>query len=447
MRCSDCGSEIGKGSYYCTGCGKPVGFLAQKATMTEEADIAEVPAPGPAMDRPPSAPSVPPATEEVRPRKALCSLCMGSFPETVLSRIDGHAYCPDCSPLTARHTAPLRPAGPAAEEDEGPPPNVYDRPRTPVFLTEEKSGGGRAKFVLVAVALLAVAGAAFAAWSILGKSRIDRMLSGLDTSARPARLLCEKYTAGERIGYHLEVRAKGDMEASGAVLGSGSGDGSLDAKLYGDFAIDVLDVDAEGNSELQLTVANLDLTGRAAFGGMEHSLDGMGANPLKQLSGQTLVMKVDPFGKPIGTVSGSFANLPGMQGFLGSQFADAPRHELSVGDEWTATQSFDLGGAGGFVPSMPGGMSVTCRVEGYKRVKGRDCMAISIRGSMDDGGGLQMPGMSMEFGLDLEGVMFYDPEGGRLVQCAMDVSGEFEGEGQGNGVQVEFQLELDLELQ
>jgi len=447
MNCEDCGAELTEGGYYCGCCGRPVGFdPGAPATTVADPGLDEVPEPAASMEAP-SGPAIALETP-FRTRvqgKGLCSMCMGAFPDTVLSSIDGKPYCPDCSPMVGRRRD--RELG----EQAGPAPGGETMGALgavePLMFREERASGGGAKGLVAVVILVLLAGAGFAAYTFLGGDRIDALMSGLDTSRGDAFLLAQSYIPGESMDYQVRGDARATGDVSGGVMGGGGGDIDLTLALTGGIRIDVLKVDEQGNAELSVTTNDFDMDVDMKINGTSMPLGGQLAGPLDELRGKTTVLEVDPFGNPVG---GGTADADGMQQMMSGQFGEMPRHHVKVGDTWSARMP--LSGAG--VANMPPGMSmgnlsfaVKYRVEGFKRFAGRDCMVISMQGDLDGGDSMKMPFFEeFRFDMGLKGVIFYDVSIGRMVKVAMDLDLELAIASPMGGGELDLGFEMDVDL-
>jgi hypothetical protein len=409
--------------------------------MEEEPDLNEVPAPAASRE----APSTAPVETNYKTRvsgKALCSMCMGAFPETVLTVIEGKPYCPDCSPLIGQRREP-------EVQEEGAPEvqSDYSTSMPSLQFREEKTGGG-SRGILAIVLLVVLGGGGFLAFTMLGGDRIDALMSGLDTGRTDAYMLDQKYIPGESFDYSASgnLTAEGKISGvAGMFLGGGGGEFGADMKIFTGVGVEALAVDEQGNADLRVTTRNVDLDGEIRFGDKVMPLGALGMGAVNQMSGQSTRMKVDPFGDPIGQPSGE-----GMPDMFSGQMGDVPRHHLKVGDTWSANLPFDQGAARG----IPGGMSlsnlsfgVRYRVEGFKRMLGRDCMVISLAGQLDGGDSISLPMMTeMKCDLDMKGVIFFDVSEGRLVKIAVDMNIDFGASANEGGIDLKAHLELDVDL-
>jgi hypothetical protein len=452
MICKECGAEIAKGGFYCGGCGRPVGFDGPTVLTSDEPGLDDVPAPTTSRETPAGLgefdPSVPRSTVS---GKALCSMCMGAYPETVMTVVDGKPFCPDCSPLTAQRREPEVVAVDTGSEALA-PQRSFERPATTgVFIPDERMGGGGLKGLFAILVLVLLGGAGFAAFTMLGSDRIDALMKGVDDSRTDARLMIQKYEAGEEIVYEAKAKLELNADLDGAMM---SGGGSIEGSgtLYGGMRINVLGVDDRGNANLRMTFENFDLDldvemdGRPIGGMLPPDL-------LGEVNGQSFELRVDPFGDALGPPTGLAPGGPfgSMDEFFNGMVEGVPRHELRVGDTWSATDSVPLDptgatglGAGGF------GFTANYRVEGYKRLAGRDCMVISLEGGLDGmpagAGNPLMAMMDMDMDMTIKGVVFYDHEAGRMVKAAVDVKAEMSMSGQGNSVDLDMTLTLDVDL-
>jgi hypothetical protein len=303
-----------------------------------------------------------------------------------------------------------------------------------------RGGGGAKKVVAAVFVLILVAAAGLAAYSLLGQSRIDKLMAGADTSARPAKLLYHRYEAGERLTYGVKGRMEGTMEASGGLNPLGGGDEiTMDLVLGMDVVIDVLSVDARGNADLQIAFQGGDLDGTIEMGGRPMPVSSFGQQMFGGLAGQAARVTVDPFGRTLeGEMGGD------LSGLMNGQFGVMPERNLKVGDEWTEKESV----------SMPGqqlsGIEITAdyRVEGYKKIQGRDCMVISVNGDLSTDSLGDLPAfMDIDFDVGMEGVLFFDVEAGRMVKTAMDLTFDLEMSGGGNSVEGSFVFQVDVDLE
>ena len=435
MECRDCGSELPKGAYYCGGCGNPVGFAPQTSTMTDRAGLDGVPEPSAPVERAVAAEETP-AGPARRLDRALCSLCMGAFPESVLSRIDGSAYCPDCSPLSARRSEPE----PAPAPTPATSPGRTFQPARPLLYEEEAASSGGRKALAVVLVLLLLGAGGIAAYSFLGHSRIDKLMVGLDTGKRPAKRLYQKYSAGERLDYVLRARLDGKAKVSGVEVLLGGGDEmTFDLAFGSDISIDVLGVDSRGNADLEMGVSGLDLSGKLMLGDREMPLNQMGEGYLRTLEGTRMRSTVDPLGRPVGDPGPGAGPLGDL---MNGSFGAMPDRPLAVGDEWNDSQTFGMPGGGG-VGLDAIAIRATYRVEGYKSVRGRECMVISVEGEMGSNGGPGVLDMSMD--MDMEGVIFFDVAAGQVEKVAMDMTLDFSAEAPSGSVTAEFKFEMDMD--
>jgi len=447
MNCEDCGAEVPKGGYYCSCCGRPVGFQpVEVSTAAAEPGLEDVPAPAASKEAPSGAGLSTDSPFRSRVQgKGLCSMCMGAFPETVLSIVDNKPYCPDCSPMVGRRREP--------EIQEGAPPPDPDlgasfgegMPSPLVFHDEKRSGG--AKGLIAVVVLVLLAGAGFAAFTLMGGDRIDALMSGLDTGRGDAYLLAQSYIPGESMYYEARGTAKANGDVSGGgLMGGRGGEIEFTAELFGGVTVDVKKVDEQGNAELAVTTENLDLDLDLRIGGTPWPLGPEVQKPLSELKGKTLVLSVDPFGNPL---EGS-EDAGGMQQMMSGQFGEMPRRHLKVGDTWNASMPFGGGAAKGMPPGLAMGdlsFAVRYRVEGFKRLADRDCMVISMKGSLAGADSIRMPFVDdVKMDMGLKGAIFYDVSIGRLVKVAMDMDLElgFASQMGGADFDLEFQLDIDL---
>jgi len=446
MNCEDCGTELPKGGYYCSCCGRPAGFDANAPAPTVvEPGLDEVPEPATSCETP-AGPAV--AVESnYRTRiqgKGLCAMCMGAFPDTVLSAVDGKPYCPDCSPMVGQRREP------EVEDSAVPAPGAETAGGVgavePLMFHESRPSGGP-KGVFAAIVLVLLAGAGFVAYTMLGGDRIDKLMSGLDTTRGDAFLLAQTYILGENFSYVAKGAVKAEGEVSGGFFGNSGGDIDLSMELLGGVSINVLKVDDQGNADLSVTTDSIDLDVDFKLAGQSFPVKQQMMAPLNEIRGKTLVLRVDPFGNPL---EGSQPGSDGMQQMMSGQIGEMPKHALKVGDTWTARMP--LSGAPGM--GMPSGMTmgnlafgVTYEVEGFKRMAGRDCMVISVKGEMDGEDSLKMPFFNdVHFDMGLKGVMFYDVTVRRLVKLAMDVHLDMGLAGAMGGVEVDLEMELDIDL-
>jgi hypothetical protein len=417
--------------------------------MVEEPGFDEVPEPLPSLETP-SALASTPELRSTRPGKALCSMCMGAFPETAMTVVDGAAYCPDCSPVTGRRGVPETDAQHEDESfDEPPPP-----PQTNAFyFREESQSASGSKLLLFGFVVLLIGGGVFAAMTFLGGDRIDRLLSGVDSGRDDAVMLIQKYSPGEVVYYTASGRLTG--EAEGAIsrgLISQSGSVEIEATLGGRMAIDVLSVDDRGNARLRTTLEGVHADMELIVDGEKMPLPAAIGGVFGQLNGMQVEMEVDAFGEPVSepmvhwSGNGSMGGNPGFSDLVQGQLSGVPRKEVRVGDTWTASAALptDMG-------PMPFGSlnpSITFEVEGFKRISGRDCLVISIEGDMSGSEGVGQMGFAgdMELDMEIKGAMFFDPKAGRLVKSAMDVTFDVSIEFGGDGIEAHLALELDVNL-
>ena len=177
MNCEDCGTELPKGGYYCSCCGRPVGFNPDAPpSVAAEPGLDDVPEPAASREAP-SGPAI--ALESgYRTRvqgKGLCSMCMGAFPDTVLSVVDGKPYCPDCSPMVGQRREP--------EVQDSAVPVTGGETAVAIgavepLMFQEPAGSGGARGVLAAVGHEAVPppAAAGGRGSKAGAGNRDRLL-------------------------------------------------------------------------------------------------------------------------------------------------------------------------------------------------------------------------------------------------------------------------------
>ncbi len=437
MECKDCGTRNKTGAYFCSGCGRPMGFEQGVRTATEDtAGLEEVPAPGPSAEPPPPPEDIPARKTGGR---ALCSMCMGSFPETVMAVVDGRTYCPDCTPVTAHRSEPVR---------TGPDPFGYRAaaeyvPGSPAAPVEMRRGGKRWALGLAGLVLLG--GGIF--WLVAGRGsgRIDRMLAGVDGARPDARLLVSRYREGERLDYDVRAKLDMDMDGDSGPLGSLAAFGTVNMDITGTMNVDVLSVSGDGDADLRVTLSDFRVGGKAKVNGREVSITGAG-NPFSGLNGTVTRMRVDAFGEPLDDPEGPDAAgvVPGLSTVYGGRIAGVPRHELRVGDTWKRTQPLHT--VNGI--SLPGSaVAVEFRVEGYKKLGGRDCMVISMRGGRDGSNPPSLRGLGkMDMDLDLAGVMFFDYEAGCMRKMAMDMDVEMSISGPSGSISAEAHMEMDIDL-
>ncbi|MEN8148992.1 MAG: hypothetical protein ABFS86_04165 [Planctomycetota bacterium] len=441
MNCEDCGAELTSGTYYCGGCGRPVGFnVLEVATAEAEPGLDEVPSPAASLERfePPAAGPEAPSGARVR-GKGLCGMCMGAFPESVLSVIDGKPYCPDCSPVAARCRKPeVREDTPSAPEGVNAHPDVVSGP---LLLHETRSGAGT-KGLLAVFVLLLLAGTGAAAFLLSGSDRIDEMMSGLDTGRNDAYLLTQSYVPGESLHYGLNCRAKIEGEGAGVPFLQ-SGDFDARIEMLGGLSVQVLKVDGENNADLAVTTGDFDLDLDFRVGGKPVRLPVNPSDAFGEMAGKTVITKVDAFGNPVGGATGD-----GMQELLNGGFGEMPDHYIRVGDTWSARVPLDRAKMPGQPMALSGGAFVVeYRVEGFKRFRDRDCMAISMKGGLEgveEALGPLVKDLKCDFGI--KGVAFFDVGLGRLVKIAMDVDLDFGMAGQGGGLDAEILVEMDIDL-
>ena len=160
------------------------------------------------------------------------------------------------------------------------------------------------------------------------------------------------------------------------MMQSGDFDGTLE--MLGGLSIDVLKVDRDNNAHLAITTDNFDVDIDLSVGGAPIPLEQQLAAPLAELRGKTVLSKVDAFGNPLDGESSD-----GMQEMMNGGFGEVPRHHIRVGDTWSASVPLSAGAMPGSGVSLGGAaFTVTYRVEGFKQLKGRDCMAISVKGEL-----------------------------------------------------------------
>jgi hypothetical protein len=415
-----------------------VGFnVLEVATAEAEPGLDEIPEPAPSVEtaNEDSAPIEPAFRTRVR-GKGLCGLCMGAFPESVLSVIDGKPYCPDCSPVVGSRREPEvdLPSAPDAPE---PHPELVSGP----LFQEQRSGGGT-KGVLAVFVLALLAGVGVAVFLMMDGDRIDEMMSGLDSGRKDAYLLAQTYVPGETMHYGITGNARATGEVSGAF--GQSGDLGLAFELDGDLSVNVLKVDRENNAHLAVTIGAFDMDMDLTVDGTPFPLGNELAGPLRELKDETTVLKVDPFGNPIGQATGN-----DMQQMLNGGFGEIPSRYLKVGDTWTARIPL---GAPGTMPVGGPDLSILAfpvkyRVEGFKRLQDRDCMVISLTGDLQGAENLRMPFFDdLKCEMTLKGVMFYDVTIGRLVRMAMDIGVDFGMASPMGGGEFDLEFELDVDL-
>ncbi|MHC4471246.1 MAG: hypothetical protein ACYTDY_01745 [Planctomycetota bacterium] len=391
-----------------------------------------------------------PATElrSTRPGKALCAMCMGAYPETSMTVVDGDSFCPDCSPMTGRRgvSEAEAPDGRSAELPPAPPANAY-------HFQEETGSGGASRALLFGLAVLLVGGVVFAAMTLLGGDRIDKLLSGVDSGRDDRVMLVQKYSPGEVLYY--SARGKLTGEAEGSVfrgLLSQSGSAEIGATLGGRMAMDVLSVDDRGNARLRTTLEGVHAEMELVVDGQKMPLPPGLMDMFSRMNGMQVVMEVDPFGEPLSEPTVHWPNGPsgGNAGFADlaqGQLSGVPRKEIQVGDTWTASAELpsDMG-------PMPFGdlkPSLDFKVEGFKRLSGRDCLVISVSGDMSGGEGFGAAGLpgDVDLDIDVKGAIFFDARAGRMVKSAMDITFDMSVAFGADGIEVHLKLELDVDLE
>jgi len=435
MECKHCGAETSVSTFYCGGCGRPVSF--QPAVETKDDPpllLSDVPAPGPSLESP-DAPA-PEAAETGSADRALCSLCMGAYPRGSLSVVDGKPYCADCNPMKARRVQHTD-APPAPEWAES-PAGVRS------FQFEEaKPGGGGGKAILVILVLVILGGGGFAAMTFLGRDRIDALMAGVDGDRLDAALLVQKYQAGDRLTYSMSIQGMAEVNGLGGVLPMGSG-GTLEMDMFisGIVQMEVVSVDDRGNAQVAVSLQGFrpDITAR--MNGEEVPMPGQA--PGTALDGRTVVLTLDPFGEVVSSPQGGEE----VQDLLSCGFEGMPHRELKVGDTWTTQEKLPKTGPGAqFLGGAEPSINATYVVEGFKRVKDRDCMVISVTGAIEGLDSLpQMPTADMQMDVDMKGVLFFDPEAGLMVQGAVDVDMRFSAVRGDESFDMEMDMSIDIEL-
>ncbi len=428
MRCDHCGTESSKGSFFCGGCGQPIGFKPSVIVAEEESGgLPEVPPPMPSAER----------DEVVLPgRKALCSLCMGAYLETELAVVDGSRYCVDCNPLTAtKISAPDR--GDAQSYGSDIPASRTFNP-----VVTETPTGSRGLLIFAGV-LVALAGI-FAVVALPGSDRIDKLAGGVSVRD-DGFTLAQRYEPGTCLQYGMKISGTVQMDAEqGRLLGDVLA-GDMEMDFGGTIRIDVLSVDTDGNARVSLAMSHFEMavTGLMTQNGQQVPLDR--TNPVGSLGETSVLLTLDPFGKPVGEVEVLKDGLGGMMDLkqvLGSGVEDAPRGELHVGDTWSSTAVVPMQGGSGM------NLKAEYEVAGFKCYEGRECIVILVEGEMNDGAGgsFMMPGMSMNASVDMKGVVLIDAEKGHLVKSAMDLDISMEAGTSEGSMSMEMKLQADVDL-
>jgi hypothetical protein len=471
MICSDCGAEVPTKSFYCEGCGRPVGFEPQVAIAAEDPGLDDVPAPGASQEAESMrSPAMPEAFQSSRPGKALCSMCMGAFPETVMTIVDNRPFCPDCSPLTGRRKEPE--VQPTVAEDVPPPPwpapttttaptapaGLTEQPEIPAyprFTPQDRPAGSGSKGVFAVLLLVLIGAAGFAAYQMMGGGRIDALMAGVDTGRPEANALVYKYEPAQELYYNAIAKFDITVDIDGA--GAPFDQLEANAKLYGGLSMLTLGTDKSGNADLRLTFKNFDLDLEILADGEPFPMPFGDMDMLGQLNGETMEMKVNAYGEPVGRPTGmrpgGMLDGSGMKEMFDGMLEGVPRKELKVGDTWTAKESVPLGPGADALGMSGMNVSATYKVEGYKRIAGRDCMVISMKGELDSGqGNISLPGMggssmNMDMNMSMQGVVFFDIEAGCLVKTAVDVDADLSMAAPGGAMDMTLDMQMDIDLQ
>jgi hypothetical protein len=416
---------------------------------------------------------------------AVCSLCSAGCAHHRLESIRGAVYCPDCARLVAAGTGEAALAGEASTETEpayGSPhalPTAY-APPFPDQATDEASFEPDDTFTpnygtpldpapspnftavpsrrpispvprprsfpwVAVIGLLVLAGGGFLFWKLVaGRDRIDRLLAEADSSDRSIRL-APVYERGQSWRYRYDCDTDLQMEGTLPMLGSQSLDVTADQGA--DFYLDVLDVDAGGNAELQLAIEGVQLDIKTGDSGLGGAFQGaaremMGFSDLKQLEGQTHRFRVNRRGRRIssegGGVGAGFTQI-----LLDSfDFEGMPDHDVKPGDTWEHTEALGMSQAA--MEGVPGDFEMEGRYRfvGYAKHLGRDCAVLELTGD----GEMEM-GSMMRMEMRVKGACFLDSESSQLVHLAADMDVKMTVSDRGANLTADVRLEMDLKLQ
>ena len=428
MFCDHCGETGEQGAFFCGSCGRPLGFKRSvETTLSEPAGLEDVPPPARSREETPVAGGG---------AKALCSRCLGAYPEAELATVDGAKFCRDCNTLTASHSTREYPSVEGGYEGD---------PRTvqmPDDTWKESPSSWRQMALILALVVAGVG--VFAAIALPGSDRIDKLLSGVSDGEGGFRL-AQTYVSGESFEYGLEMNVTCTIEAGSTSWIDDDFSGDFGMEMAGLIRIDVLSVDSNGNGRVQLGFSGFD----ARIGS---TLDDVKphrglAVMCRGLSETTLHMTLDPYGKVIGETVSDGPPLPNemnLDQLFRDGFAEAPRGELRVGDEWTCRTSLKMENVG------PAGIGVEAEYEvvGRKNYNGRDCLVIAVEGTMSGGSG-RMPsvmGADMDMDVEIKGAMFIEERSGCLVKSAMDVEMSVSISGTGGSLDMDMVMSMDVEL-
>ena len=417
MECRNCGTEISSRTFYCGGCGRPVGVGPDTATVVaEEPGMEDLPAPAASREGTTSA-----------GQRALCSLCLGAFPAGDLAFIEGRAYCRECSPIRGSRSEFSAPVETFVSPIKSGGPLPLRRPAA-------ARGQGRA---LGALGVVLAAGVVLAYVSFFGGGgRIEKLLAGVDADRSDSVLLQPAYRAGDVLDYRLACAGAIRFEGGESGLLGESVDGAADLSVSADLRVDVRRVDSDGNAELLVELSGVQVDIAGDFNGQPIPMPPMG-----DLGTSSVRMTVDRSGRAVADsvqVEGGLPFMGAPGGITSGGLEGLPDGPVRIGDKWTAAfGGDDLGGMAGVPLDLQGAsFKATYEVVGFKKVKGRDCVAIRMDA-----------GMNTPLGsLDMIGAAFIDAGKRQLVQIAVDLNGEIRLAKVGASLEVEIDLELDLEL-
>ncbi len=348
--------------------------------------------------------------------------------------------------------APLPPPTPHGPPPATVPPTLgpqFDQPpsarpsRRPIHPVKDKRG-----VLLPLFAMLLVLGVgAFLVWHfVLGRDRIDRLLAEASKTDRTVTL-APRFDKGDSWRYRVDAKVHFDITTSGFNAGNQTGSITLGANT--EYYLDVLDVDAAGNTELQIAVNSFDFDVIDSEGDVEDVQDLRNLGPMDQFFGpgggddldsHTVQFRVDARGRPAGAASGDMGLGTVIMGILTTVRGMLVDRAMEPGDTWEHEQ--DMGDGETLLLRM--------KLTGFAKHLGRECAVISVEAEKSVQESLPMgPGAfgSLGMNLELRGALFLDAEQGHMVHLATDAKVDVTMTAGPDSGTLDAWMELDLELQ
>lgn len=252
-------------------------------------------------------------------------------------------------------------------------------------------------------------------------------------------LIHYQFTQGERLVYALGA------DISGAGIESLAGSGGVAMRFQSSMVVLTEGVDTSGNGNLDIRFSDVQMEGSFmdAPVSLSHSLNGTeydyGNEHVSTAAGDSIagIPQIAFFDTPAkATVSPagevlSVSGAPGMDQMLAPENLVAsvqfPEGDLDAGAKWESDFNMPVPGMGALSPSK-----TLNEVVGFELFRGRYCAIIrQTFGANQEGGTIQSPASALgdemnfsvpQFNLNGENMIYFDVDGGRLVQVDLDLN-------------------------